>query len=121
MDSKIAKEWMEALARTANAKDFDAHMDLISQKVKVFGLPGIEHVDYEGWAAQCKHEFECGILKGYRYDGVNVLMMTPGKVAFETTETLEASDGTVNVMDVEIVIEKESDGKWRVIQENVKV
>ena len=121
MDSKVAKEWMESLAATANAKNFDAHMELISKKVKVFGLPDIEVVEYEGWAAQCKHEFEQGILKSYRYGDLNVLLMMPGKVAFETRETVEANDGTVNVMDVEIVIEKESDGKWRVIQENVKL
>ena len=119
MDSKVAKEWMEELSRTANAKDFEAHMALISKQVEVFGFPGIEVIQYADWAAQCKHEFEQGILKSYRYDGVNVLMMMPGKVAFETRETVEATDGTVNIMNVEIVLVREDDEKWRVVQERV--
>lgn len=94
-------------------------MALISKQVQVFGFPGIEVIQYDDWAAQCKQEFEHGMLKSYRYDGINVLMMMPGKVAFETRETIEATDGTVNVMDVEIVLQREDDGKWRVTQERV--
>lgn len=42
--------------------------------------------------------------------------MTPGSVMFKVNETVEGSDGTVNAQGVEIVIRKESDGKWRVVQ-----
>jgi ketosteroid isomerase-like protein len=120
MHSRVAKEWMEALARTANEKDVEAHMDLISKEVQVFGMPGIEVIDYNDWKAQCQYEFEQGILKRYSYEGINTLLMTPGRVVFETRETVEGNDGTVNTMDVEIVLAKEHDGKWRVIQEQVK-
>ena len=119
MESKVAKEWMDELSRTANAKDFEANIALISKEVQVFGFPDIEVIRYDDWAAQCKQEFAQGILKSYRYDGVKVLMMMPGKVVFETRETIEATDGTVNVMDVEIVLQREDDGKWRVTQERV--
>ena len=57
MESKIAKEWMDELSRTANAKDFEAHIALISKQVQVFGFPDIEVIRYDDWAAQCKHEF----------------------------------------------------------------
>ena len=118
-DSTIAREWLEASARTANAKDYDAHMNLISRKVQVFGVPGIEVIGYDDWAKQCKHEFEIGLLKKVSYDGMKVQVMTPGRVMFKTIETVEASDGTINAQGVEIVLEKEADGKWRVAQERI--
>jgi uncharacterized protein (TIGR02246 family) len=120
VDSKVAREWMEKLARTANARDLEAHMRLISRDVQVFGVPGVEVIGYEDWRAQCAHEFAEGILKSFSYAGLEVVMMTPGRVVFETRETVEGSDGTVHVMDVEVVLTKEQDGEWRVTQENVK-
>jgi len=79
-DSAVAREWLAASAHTANAKDYAAHMDLISRKVQV---------------------------------------MTPGRVMFKTVETVEANDGTVQAHGVEIILEKETDGKWRVVQERI--
>jgi len=119
VDSKIAQDWLEALARTANAKDYAAHMDLISKEVKVYGVPGFEVIDYNDWAKQCKHEFEQGLLHRVSYEGFKVRTMTPANVMFKVKETLEASDGTLTSQGVEIVIRKEADGKWRVLQERV--
>ena len=31
----------------------------------------------------------------------------------------EANDGTVNAQGIEVLLEKESDGKWRLIQERI--
>jgi len=118
-DSTVAREWLEASARTANAKNYDAHMDLISKKVQVFGVPGFESLGYEDWAKQSKHEFESGLLKRVSYAGMKVQVMLPGRVMFKTTETVEATDGSVQTHGVEIVIEKEPDGKWRVVQERI--
>ena len=118
-DSTVAREWLDASARTANAKDYDAHMDLISKKVQVFGVPGFESLGYEDWAKQSKHEFESGLLKRVSYAGMKVQVMLPGRVMFKTTETVEATDGSVQAHGVEIVLEKEPDGKWRVVQERI--
>ena len=38
---------------------------------------------------------------------------------FKTLETVEGTDGSLNVHGVEIVIRKEEDGKWRVTQERI--
>ncbi len=119
MESKIADEWLQALAATANAKDFAAHMDLVSPQVAVFGVPGFEVIGYSDWAAQCKHEFENNVLKRVAYNGLRVIAMTPGSVMFKTLETVEGTDGSLNVNGVEIVIRKEEDGKWRVTQERI--
>jgi hypothetical protein len=119
MESKVARELVERLALTANAKDHDAHMDLISQKVQLFGVPGFEVIDYQDWAAQCRHEFDQNILKSVRYADLNIRLMTPGRIMFTVDETVEATDGTVKTQGVEILIEKEADAKWRITQERV--
>lgn len=119
MDSKVARDWLDALARTANAKDFAAHMDMISKQVQVFGVPGFEVIGYDDWARQCEHEFSAGILARVSYQGLKVQATTPGRVMFKTLETLETNTGENQTQGVEIVIVQESDGVWRVTQERV--
>jgi hypothetical protein len=94
-DSRVAREWLRASARTANEKDYAAHMNLISRKVRAFGVPGIEVIGYDDRARQCKHEFETGVFKNVSYSGMKVQVMTPGRVMFKTVETVEANDGAV--------------------------
>ena len=119
MDSKIARDWLAELARTANSRDYDAHMNLISKHVNVFGVPGFEVIGYDDWARQCRHEFANGLLAGVSYTGMNVTTMTPGRIMFKTIETVEGSDGSINHQGVEIVIAQEPDKQWRVIQERI--
>jgi hypothetical protein len=119
MESKNAKNMLEAMALTANAGTYASHMDLISKDVTVYGVPGFEVINYHDWARQCKHEFEEGLLKRVSYEGLRVVTMAPGSVLFKTTETVEGTDGTINRHDLEILIRKEADGKWRVLQERI--
>lgn len=119
MESKNAKDMLIALAQTANAGDHTAHMELISKEVSVYGVPGFDVIGYDDWARQCKHEFDEGLLKQVSYEGLRVVTLTPGNVLFKTTETVEGTDGTVNRQGVEILIRKEADGKWRIVQERI--
>ena len=119
METKQAKDMLEALALTANAGAYTSHMDLISKEVSVYGVPGFEVIGYEDWARQCEHEFDAGLLKRVSYEGLRMVTVTPGNVLFKTTETVEGTDGTVNRQGLEILIRKEEDGKWRVLQERI--
>lgn len=119
MESKNAKDMLAALALTANTGAYGSHMDLISKEVSVYGVPGFDVIGYDDWARQCKHEFDEGLLKQVSYEGLRVVTLTPGNVLFKTTETVEGTDGTVNRQGVEILIRKEADGKWRVVQERI--
>ena len=119
MESKNAKDMLEALALTANAGAYSSHMDLISKEVSVYGVPGFDVIGYDDWARQCKHEFDEGLLKQVSYEGLRVVTLTPGNVLFKTTETVEGTDGTVNHHGLEILIRKEADGKWRIVQERI--
>ena len=50
------------MAETANKLDFNAHMNLISKDVSVYGVPGFEVITYKDWFNQCKHEFDNKLL-----------------------------------------------------------
>lgn len=119
MSEAIARQWLEMSAATANNKQFDAHMDLISKTVSVTGVPGFDNIDYEAWARVCEKEFADGVLSSVRYDGLTSLSATETQVQFKTFEVVEASDGTVNANGIEVVLELESDGKWRLVKERV--
>ena len=114
-----AQQFLDRMAATANALDLDAHMNLISKDVSVFGVPGFDVIGYDDWFNQCKHEFENKLLKQVGYKGLNVLAETPDKIMFKSIETVEGTDGTVNSSGIEFIIQKEEDGEWRVSQERV--
>lgn len=119
MSEKIAQQWLADISSTLNAKNYSAHMDLISKRVSLQGVPGFDNIDYDAWATQCKHEFENNLVKSVRYDGFKLVAETGSRVMFKTFETVEATDGTVNAQGVEMLLEMEEDGKWRLTQERV--
>ena len=86
-------EFLAVMAETANKHDFQAHMNLISKEVSVYGVPGFEVITYDDWYKQCEHEFDNKLLKKVSYDGLNVLAETPDRVMFKSVETVEGSDG----------------------------
>ena len=119
MSEEIAKKWLEEASITATNKDHQQHMDLISRKVSLQGVPDFENIGYEDWSAQTKHEFENNVLKSVRYKGFKLLTATNTHIMFKTFETVEANDGTVNAQGVEMLLEKEADEKWRLVQERI--
>ncbi len=118
-DSQIVSDWLAQRATTANEKNLSEHLNLISRNVRLLGVPDFDMIDYENWARQCTHEFTTNALKRVAYEGVNILGAADQRIMFQTLETVEGTDGTVHLNRLEIVIEKESDGLWRVIHENV--
>ncbi len=116
---QIAKDWLNNIIKTVADKDLDAHLDLISRKVNLTGIPGFDNIGYDDWANQCKHEFENNLIKQISYTGFKLRVNTNNRIMFKTYETVEATDNTVSAQGIEVVIEKEPDGKWRVIQERI--
>lgn len=112
-------EFLAVMAETANNLDFEAHMNLISKEVSVYGVPDFEVITYDDWYKQCQHEFENKLLKRVSYNGLNILAETPERVMFKSVETVEGSDGSLNTSGIEFIIQKEDDGQWRVGQERI--
>ena len=119
MSKEIAQQWLQAASSTATGKDLQAHMDLISQKVNLTGIPGFDSICYADWTAQCQHEFQNNLLKSVRYDGLKLITETESGIMFKTYDTVEGTDGTVNSQGIEILLEKENDNKWRLVQERI--
>lgn len=115
----IPMEFLAVMAETANKLDFEAHMNLISKDVSVYGVPDFEVITYDDWYKQCQHEFENKLLKRVSYDGLNILAETSDRVMFKSIETVEGSDGSINASGIEFIIQKEDDGQWRVGQERI--
>ena len=112
-------EFLAVMAETANKLDFEAHMNLISKEVSVYGVPGFEVITYDDWYKQCKHEFDNKLLKKISYQGLNILAETPERVMFKSLETVEGSDGSINTSGIEFILQKEKDGQWRIGQERI--
>ena len=115
----IAQQWLDASAFTATNKQFDAHFNLISKQVRVTGVTGFESVSYDDWARQSKQEFEDNILKSVSYAGLKLLATNDYQIMFKTVESVVANDGMRKAQGVEIMLEREEDGVWRVKQERV--
>ena len=119
MSREIVLQWLDAVERTARALDHEAHMDLVSKRVQVRGTPGFDVIGYEDWARQCEHEFKEGVLKAVGYQGLRMVDSTDTRIMFQTQERVEATDGTVVRHGLEVLLEKEPDGCWRVVQERI--
>ncbi|MGB0849396.1 MAG: nuclear transport factor 2 family protein, partial [Thiolinea sp.] len=115
----IAQEWMDASAKTATERDFDAHFNLISKKVRVTGVPGFESISYDDWARASEKDFKDGVLVSVTYNGLKMTAHNDTQIMFKTLETILANDGSQKMQGVEVLIELEEDGVWRVIQERV--
>jgi len=112
-------EFLAAMADTANRLDLNAHMNLISKNVSVYGVPDFEVITYDDWFNQCQHEFENKLLKKVSYEGLNILAETAERVMFKSIETVEGSDGSCHTSGIEFIIQKEDDDQWRVVQERI--
>jgi len=116
---EIAKQWLNNVIQTVEEKNLEAHLNLISKKVNLTGVPGFESIGYDDWANQCAHEFENSLIKKISYTGFKLRVNTENSIMFKTYESVEATDNTLNAQGIEVIIEKEDDGQWRVIQERI--
>lgn len=116
---KIVQNWMDKSCSTIKNYDHKAHMNLISKSVQVYGIPGFEVIGYDDWFAQCEYEFNEKLIASSSYDGLKITYEDDTKIIFLTLETVVAKDGTVEAHGVEVVLFKEPDGQWRVIEERL--
>jgi ketosteroid isomerase-like protein len=118
-DEQIAQQWMDQCCATIEQYDHKAHMNLISEDVKVFGVPGFDVIGYADWYAQCEYEFNEKLIRQASYQGLKIRQSNEDQVMFLANETIEATDGTVDTHSIEVVLTKEQDGHWRVTQERL--
>ena len=119
MSEEIAKQWLTGAVNTVAQKDLGAHMGMISKRVSLQGVPGFDNIGYDSWFAQCEHEFKNNVIKSVAYKSLKLITDTDSQILLKTYETVVGTDGTVNKQGVEMMLEKEDDGVWRLVQERV--
>jgi hypothetical protein len=118
---QVAEQWLNQSAETAAQKDLEAHMGMISKRISVLGVPGFDNIDYDTWYTQCRHQFENAMIKSIAYKGFNLVSSTESKVVFTVFERVVGTDDSLNEQVVEMSLEKEGDGAWRLVQERVLI
>jgi len=119
MSNEIVNTFLQNMADTATAMELDAHLNLISKDVQLLGFPGFDVINFNDWATQCKREFAEGFIKDVSYEGLKIITQTEKRIMFKTIELVEATDGTKNIMGIEVVIEQEQDNQWRITRERI--
>ncbi|MGD2053100.1 MAG: hypothetical protein PVG45_03250 [Gammaproteobacteria bacterium] len=114
-----AHQFRDRMAATDNALDLDAHMNLISKDISVFGVPDFDVIGYDDRFNQRKHEFDNILLKQVGCKGLNVPAKAPNRIMFKSIETVEGSDGSVITSGIGFIIQKEEEAGWRVNQQRV--
>ncbi len=115
---KIATEWLDNMAYTIATRDLEAHMQLVSAKVRVLGIAD-KRIDFHGWHKRRRIEFEKHLLQRIRYSQPEILATKANRVTFNVTENIKATDGQIIELQKEVVLKKEKDGQWRVRQERI--
>ncbi|MFW2371569.1 MAG: hypothetical protein ACN4GM_00455 [Gammaproteobacteria bacterium] len=119
MSQEIAQQWLDESANTANTNNLNDHMNLISKRVALTGVPGFDSIGYDDWFAQCQHEFTNHLLKSVAYKGLKLIVDSDTRIMFKTYETVTGTNNETNAQGIEVLIEKEQDGVWRLTQERV--
>ena len=119
MSKEIAQQWLADAANSASQKDLETLTGMISKRVSLQGVPGFDSIDFDAWSAQCKNQFENGTMVSVTYKGLQLISDTDSQIMLKTIEAVLTTDGTVNQQGVEMLLEKEDDAVWRLVQERV--
>lgn len=119
MTEGIAKQWLADIVRTVQQRDHTDHMNLISKNVSVAGVPGFANLGYQDWSKQTEHEFKQGVITEILYRGFKMRAATDTRIMFVTHESISADDGSQHARGIECLLEKETDGQWRLLHQRV--
>ena len=118
---QVAEQWLTQAIETAEQKNLEKHMGMISKRVSVQGVPGFDNIGYDTWYMQCRHQFENAMIKSIAYKGFNLISAAEDKIIFTVYETVVGTDGTLNEQIAEKTLEKEDDDVWRLVLERVLI
>ncbi|VAW95799.1 hypothetical protein MNBD_GAMMA21-1550 [hydrothermal vent metagenome] len=111
--------WCIDLSRSIQQQDIDKHMQLVSQRVQVYGMPTKDTINFRQWKSRRKNEFINDTLLAINFKEVRLISSTPKRLRFNTQETMLGKDGKMVLLDKNITLELEEDETWRVIEEKV--
>lgn len=119
-ETKIVQQWLDEMQHSVQTQDLERHMALVSRRVQIYGLPKHEVVNYQQWRQRRQNEFQTQRLIGMQHGPIKFKNIGLVRLAFNVDQSLIASDGLVYTVNKDIMLEKEEDGVWRVIEETVR-
>ena len=111
--------WCMGMSDSVKHADLDTHMGFVSRRVKVYGIPSKDIIEYRDWKARRKYEFANGETLALNYQKVRLISSTQRRIRFSTIETTVGKNGKMLMLNKNIILECEDDGVWRVVEENV--
>ena len=111
--------WCMGMSDSVKNTDIDSHMGNISRRVKVYGNPSKEVIDYRDWKARRKYEFANGEILALNYQKVRLISSTVRRIRFSTVETTVGKNGRMLVLTKNIILEREDETMWRVVEEHI--
>ncbi len=119
-ETQIIDKWLEAMSRSIAQRDLPAHMELISKKVEVFGNPSKENINYTGWYKRRKNEFEKQNVVCVSYANIKIKTITQRRIIFNVNESIAGTDGRIITLNQDVILEREDDDQWRIVEQNIR-
>ena len=117
MNSVFVEDWLNRLALTLNKGALEEHLELISENVNILTGAGDKNLNYQDRIEYCRQRFQSSKPHHISYREMRIKTITPARVKFVATETLERGDGETRAQGKEFIIQREEDGQWRAVQE----
>ncbi len=119
IDLRTVHAWCLDVSQSIKQRDLDRHMQLVSKKINIYGLPSKGVIDYKEWRARRKFEFKNESLITLNYQDVKLIGSSARRLRFTATETMVGKDGKMVILNANFILEREDDGVWRVVEENI--
>jgi hypothetical protein len=94
-------------------------MALVSEKVVVLGIPGVDRIDYQGWMKRRRNEFNKKLLHSLVYRDPRVLSERPQFITFSVQEVMRDHEKKCIELEKEVTLHQEQDEQWRVVREQI--
>ncbi len=115
----IAEDWLKAISTSVKNQDINEHMRLVSKHVHVYGIPGIDTLNYKQWLYRRHNEFLRNRLFSLQYKIIRIKNDQQRRLGFEVEEQMLATEGKVIIIRKDILLECEKDNNWRVVEEKI--
>ena len=116
---QTVRSWFMSMSGSVQSRDIEQHMQHVSKKINVYGMPSKGVISYKEWKSRRHFEFKNDELLALNYQGIRIISCSTKRITFNTSETMVGKDGKMVILDKNIIIEHEDDGTWRVVEENV--
>ena len=119
IDMQTVHAWCMDMSNTIKHSNFNEHKQLVSERLRIYGMPNNEVVSFKEWCKRRKFELSNGLLLSVNYQYIKLTSSTGKRLRFNANETILGNDGKIVILEKSFILELEDDNAWRVIEEKV--